>query len=68
MVWEKMERELLETENEKSSFLELPGREIGWQLEVFFGGGYVFKLLSFSVNQMSRYFNLNNPVQNIQSY
>ena len=63
-----MERELLETENEKSSFLELPGREIGWQLEVFFWGGYVFKLLSFSVNQMSRYFNLNNPVQNIQSY
>ena len=34
----------------------------------FFGGGYVFKLLSFSVNQMSRCFNLNNLVQNVQSY
>lgn len=32
------------------------------------GGGYVFELLSFSVDQMSRCFNLNNLVQNVESY
>ena len=31
-------------------------------------GGYVFELLSFSVDQMSRCFNLNNLVQNVESY